>query len=33
MVPAFIGNAIGGALFVGFAYFFSFQKSLKEKGI
>jgi len=33
IVPAFIGNAIGGALFVGFAYFFSFQKSLKEKGV
>lgn len=33
IVPAFIGNAIGGAVFVGFAYFFSFQKSLKEKGI
>ncbi|NRF95224.1 formate/nitrite transporter family protein [Paenibacillus frigoriresistens] len=33
IVPAFIGNVIGGAVFVGFAYFFSFQKSLQEKGI
>ncbi|MFC3884888.1 formate/nitrite transporter family protein [Bacillus songklensis] len=25
-VPVFIGNAIGGALFVGFAYFMAYQK-------
>lgn len=31
IVPAFIGNVIGGAVFVGFVYFISFQKSLKEK--
>ncbi|MDP4172086.1 MAG: formate/nitrite transporter family protein [Bacillota bacterium] len=26
IVPTFIGNIIGGAIFVGFAYFFSYQK-------
>jgi formate transporter len=26
IIPTFIGNVIGGALFVGFIYFFSYQK-------
>jgi formate transporter len=33
IVPALIGNVIGGAVFVGLVYFFSYQKSLKENGI
>jgi formate/nitrite transporter len=33
IIPTFIGNAIGGAVFVGFAYFSSYQKqSYKDKG-
>ncbi|SDM75894.1 formate/nitrite transporter [Fictibacillus solisalsi] len=31
VIPAFIGNVIGGAVFVGFVYFFTYQKSIKDK--
>jgi formate transporter len=32
VIPAFIGNVIGGSMFVGLAYFFSYQKREYNKG-
>ncbi|WHY70192.1 formate/nitrite transporter family protein [Fictibacillus enclensis] len=31
VIPTFIGNIIGGAVFVGFVYFFTYHKNIKDK--
>ena len=33
IVPTYIGNIIGGSIFVGFIYFFSYQKQIRDEKI